>query len=336
MALLLQGMSMYFFSALLKSDDRWFPDGTAVYYALQLDYFATTFALWFRQFESLLAGLTYYVHLLEFIGPLLIFSPVFFRQCRALTLLAFITLHLGLFLCLEIGIFWLVSIVMNLLFLPAWVWNKLGDWFNQQPNYKVLQERVIRLVPSNTLKYETSAVKHHRSSTVVSAIAGIVLLFVTVQNLSTLPALNIELPRKFVEVRQLLGLYQNWTMFAPYPEVTSPWPVIAGQLRNGTVVDVYEQSEEAPNFRKPAIVSRVYENYRWRKYLSNMEDRTWEPVPQNLAINYSRYLCRLWNSSHSNEKRLMSLDINFMVERTPIPGQRKLAERRHVWSWKCR
>ena len=61
LALLIQGMSMYLFSALLKSDARWIPDGTAVYYALQLDYFVTPFALWFREFEGLLQGFTYYV-----------------------------------------------------------------------------------------------------------------------------------------------------------------------------------------------------------------------------------------------------------------------------------
>ena len=60
-ALLTQGMSMYFFSALLKSDQMWIPDGAAVYYALQLDYLATPFAIWLRQFESILSGLTYYV-----------------------------------------------------------------------------------------------------------------------------------------------------------------------------------------------------------------------------------------------------------------------------------
>ena len=43
LALLVQGMSVYFFSALLKSDPQWIPDGTAVYYALQLDYLVTPF-----------------------------------------------------------------------------------------------------------------------------------------------------------------------------------------------------------------------------------------------------------------------------------------------------
>ncbi|MBT5048547.1 MAG: HTTM domain-containing protein, partial [Rhodospirillaceae bacterium] len=57
-ALLIQGMSLYFFGALLKSDAQWIPDGTAVYYALQLDYRVTSFALWLREFPSLLQGLT--------------------------------------------------------------------------------------------------------------------------------------------------------------------------------------------------------------------------------------------------------------------------------------
>ena len=79
MALLVQGMSMYFFSALLKSDPKWMPEGLAVYYALQLDYFITPFALWFRQFEPLMHWLTYYVWMLELVGPVLMFSPVLHR-----------------------------------------------------------------------------------------------------------------------------------------------------------------------------------------------------------------------------------------------------------------
>ena len=68
-ALMIQGMLVYFFSAVLKSDAQWVPDGTAVYYALQLDYFATPFTHWFRQFEPVLQGLTYYVRFLELLGP---------------------------------------------------------------------------------------------------------------------------------------------------------------------------------------------------------------------------------------------------------------------------
>ena len=88
-ALLLQGMSMYFFSALLKSDPIWMPNGQAVYCALNLDYMATSFAIWFRQFETIMQGLTYYVWVLELVGPILIFSPIFQRPVRAVLMLLF-------------------------------------------------------------------------------------------------------------------------------------------------------------------------------------------------------------------------------------------------------
>ena len=86
---------MYFFSALLKSDAQWVPDGTAVYYALQLDYLVTKFALWFRQFETLLQGLTYYVFVLELVGPILMFSPILHRPLRLFLMLAFMAMHLA-------------------------------------------------------------------------------------------------------------------------------------------------------------------------------------------------------------------------------------------------
>lgn len=123
LALLIQGMSVYFFSALLKSDPRWIPDGTAVYYTLQLDYFVTPLALWFRQFETLLQGLTYYVWTLELVGPILIFSPLLHRPLRALIMLALVTMHIGFMLFLEIGIFPIISIIMILTFTPGWMWD---------------------------------------------------------------------------------------------------------------------------------------------------------------------------------------------------------------------
>ena len=125
-ALLLQGMSMYFFSALLKTHPIWTHDGTAVYYALQLDYLVTPFALWFRQFEDLLTGLTFYVYVLELVGPILIFSPLFQRTLRTLLMLAFITMHLSFAVFLEIGFFPFISIIMNLAFMPGWMWDALA------------------------------------------------------------------------------------------------------------------------------------------------------------------------------------------------------------------
>jgi predicted DCC family thiol-disulfide oxidoreductase YuxK len=428
-ALLLQGMSMYLFSALLKTDARWVPDGTAVYYALQLDYFATSLALWFRQFEMLLHGLTYYVWTLELIGPILIFSPLLHRPLRVMLMAAFITMHCGFFLFLEIGIFPLISIIMNLTFMPGWMW----DWFGQKlrpetrhglhiwyddgcefclktclllrvflvlpgvgiapaqsnprarelleahnswvvtqgaasfvrwdamrhlfvcspvfwPLAKILSLQPIRImgdrlylwIASNRSKLGAMTARilpwrdiQIRPTPWQTLIVAAAMALVFAQNISTQPRSGFQLPQPAKQVRQFLGLYQNWTMFAPFPELISPWPIIMGKLKDGRVVDVYNVKEGIPSFEKPELVSAVYTNYRWRKYLSNLEDASYENERNLKALNYGRYLCRAWNTGTVDADKLSTFTIYFNVEWTPPPGRPKEVKTREVWSHDC-
>ncbi|MEP2979632.1 MAG: HTTM domain-containing protein [Lentilitoribacter sp.] len=428
LAILIQGMSMYFFSAILKSDARWFPDGTAVYYALQLDYLATTFAHWFRQFETLLSGLTYYVLALEFIGPILIFSPIFHKQLRFVFMIAFITMHIGFYLSLEIGLFPLISITMNLLFMPGWIWDKLANrikrssklviiWYdgacdfclkichilqvflllenvkiqpaqNNPDIYELMQKHNSWVVEQNnqteikwaaltkltSASYIFRALNRFMSLRYIQSVGDriydvigqnrslfsriskpllpfkiirvrsgifqtILVLFFTgfifVQNLSTIPALGLQLPYEYRMVRQALGLYQNWTMFAPYPELDSPWPIIPGQLRDGTNVNVYNGEIEKPDFIKPDVVSAIYANSRWRKFFANMEDQSYTVGPYPMLLNYGRYQCRFWNKKAAPTKELETFVIHFNVERTQPPGIPKIMDRRSVWTHQC-
>ena len=123
-ALLVQVMSVYFFSALLKSGAPWVSDGTAVAHALNIDHLATPVAQWFRQFEAPMTALTHYVWWLELLGPVLIFLPVLQPWLRLVLQSLFITMHLGFFLCLAIGLFPFVSITSLSAFTPGSVW----DW----------------------------------------------------------------------------------------------------------------------------------------------------------------------------------------------------------------
>lgn len=127
MALLVQCMSVYFFTALLKDSPDWLPNGTAVYYALQIDYLATPFAMWLRQFPVLLQALTYFVWVLELVAPALMFAPIFHLPLRMLGLFLLVCMHIGFLLCLEIGIFPYVSITSLLVFTPGWVWDRIGE-----------------------------------------------------------------------------------------------------------------------------------------------------------------------------------------------------------------
>jgi predicted DCC family thiol-disulfide oxidoreductase YuxK len=127
-AMLLQVIYVYVIGALLKDSPVWVPDGQAVYYALHLDSLATPLAHWFRQYGAILQLLTYYVWTLELIAPLLVFSPIWHLPVRLVTMVLLITMHLGFYLFLEIGLFPFISIASLLLFTPSEVWDWLGRW----------------------------------------------------------------------------------------------------------------------------------------------------------------------------------------------------------------
>jgi len=123
--LLLQVMSVYFFSAVLKNDPAWWPNGTAVWYALQLDMYATPLGVWLRQFPDLLLALTYFVWFLELLGPLLMFLPLLNRPLRLALMLLFMAMHLGFFLCLKLGPFPFISLASLSAFAGGWIWDAL-------------------------------------------------------------------------------------------------------------------------------------------------------------------------------------------------------------------
>ena len=392
----------------------WMPNGTAVFYALNLDYFATPLAIWLRQFETLLQGLTYYVWTLEIVGPILIFSPILHRPVRALLMCCFITMHIGFFLFLEIGLFPFISIVMNLTFMPGWMWDEIGKrlrpkgslavWYDRDCGFceklclilatflfirdvpirpaqdepkigKLLEKHnswVVTDVSGEHLKWQamrqlvagspvysffawpmgwrpvawvgnkgydwvarnrprlsalSEALLPRRPVSTVptrtsSILAALALALVTAQNISTLPS-GWQLPNEVKSVRQFFGLYQNWTMFAPHPEITSPWPIIPGELVDGTKVDVYNDRLGRPSSERPEVISEVYRNYRWRKFLSNLEDHSYRQIPQRLALAYSQYLCRKWNHDSTGGRQLKTLAITFIVEWTNPPGTPK-------------
>jgi predicted DCC family thiol-disulfide oxidoreductase YuxK len=125
-AILIQAMSVYFFSALLKSAPDWTSDYTAVYYAFHIDQIATPVAAWLRQFPTLMQGLTVYVWWLELLGPLLMFSPFLRVPLRAVLVVLFVTMELGFMACLQIGLFPVISIASILLFVPGECWDRLA------------------------------------------------------------------------------------------------------------------------------------------------------------------------------------------------------------------
>jgi predicted DCC family thiol-disulfide oxidoreductase YuxK len=125
LGLLLQVMCVYFFSALLKSGREWVPEYTAVYYALSLDRHVLPIGKLINEWLPLTKLLSIYVWWLELLGPILIFSPFFLRPLRFGLMLAFMLMHVGFLLCLELGHFPYVSLTSLTIFCGGWVWDAL-------------------------------------------------------------------------------------------------------------------------------------------------------------------------------------------------------------------
>jgi hypothetical protein len=129
-ALILQVCIVYWFAAASKSDPIWRSEGTAVYYALSLDTFATPLGESLLDYPQLLRFLTFGTVLFEAVAPLLLFIPVCIGPIRLCVVAAFLLFHLfGLALCMELGPFPYVCAAAWLPLLPTWFWEVLGRYW---------------------------------------------------------------------------------------------------------------------------------------------------------------------------------------------------------------
>jgi len=145
------------------------------------------------------------------------------------------------------------------------------------------------------------------------------LVYVVHWNLSTPPQVDVQVRAPWNRVASVLRIDQKWGMFAPYPLRDDGWFVVEGELRDGTKVDVRHGREEAPSYDKPALVSADYKNARWRKYLMHL----WKKDKKKYRPYYGQYLCRAWNGDADRpaRRKLSKLQVHYMLERTPPPGQ---------------
>jgi Vitamin K-dependent gamma-carboxylase len=122
--LFMQIAFVYWFTAALKSGPEWRSDFTALYYALSLDQLATPIGHFLLGFPTLLQVLTFGTFALEALGLFLLFCPFFTGPVRTGAALAVMSLHFGIWLTMDIGIFPWISAFCMICFFPTWFWEK--------------------------------------------------------------------------------------------------------------------------------------------------------------------------------------------------------------------
>ncbi len=298
-ALLVQVCLVYMVGAVLKWHPVW-REGHAVWYAMHLDLFATSWGVWLREQSwgaSVMRGLTWWTLGLEFFGPLLAFVPWRNGFFRGLTVALFLSLHLGLLVFMMLGQFPYISMAGWLVFVPGAMWDR-WRWTAAKP----ASEPVVAA---------------GRGRTLGAFVSGAAFVYVLLWNLHVLKPHWVDpwAPEDWQRPGRLVGLNQKWNMFAPYPSRGDGWFVIPGSLADGSVVDLFTGGGPV-SWDKPALVTATLANQNWRKYLFSLTLRGRDAHRQL----YARYLAQQWNRWNSGDRRVVSLEVCFMKEFTRPTG----------------
>jgi hypothetical protein len=164
-----------------------------------------------------------------------------------------------------------------------------------------------------------------------NTLAGCFLVYILIWNLRGLPGANQYFPARGPGViASIFSIDQYWNMFAPNPQTYDGWYVIPGKLVDGTEVDVYHKEFHKVDYKKPKVVSEMYEDERWRKYLMIISADN-QKTPRSF---WARYLCNDWNNNNPPEKRLEEFDMYFMVQEMTANGKLPV-KKSHFLHQKC-
>jgi hypothetical protein len=318
-AYLLQICFVYFFTALLKSGSDWRETGLALYYALNLDYFATPLGVWIRHSIPLTILMTRSTLVLESIGPLALLAPIWWLRSAAVA--CFLALHLGIAASFDLGIFPWVDVVVLLPFLPPRIWDEF-------------ERRLLRVAPpavSASVETRAKTVEpRRRLRRVGGAVLGGILLYLFANNVQAVsPA--FPAPDLLTSAGRWLGINQSWQMFTPNGPRVDGWFVLSGRLANGQVVDLMAP-DAPPSFEKPESVAARHSSSRWARFLFQLK----EPETNgSIRSNWARWQCSDWNRQSAADRRLDHVEMWFVLERTPRPGVRAVPQRQHLLDFDC-
>jgi hypothetical protein len=324
-ALLLQIAFMYWFSVGLKRDPVWWRDFTAVYTALRLDHFVSATGKLFLPHPRLLKLLTAAALAAEALGPLAAFVAGLLKwPFRTFVVFGMIAFHTTMAICLKLGLFSFICSVAWMAFLPAGFWDfchglagryRIDERLHLR-SWKRSIERLCQRYPrgggSPWLAFNLHPTR------ISSAIAVFFIVYIFLWNVRTLDLTRFArvLPAQLNFIAWLAGTGQVWDMFSPAPLREGGWFVMPAQLADGEQVDLFRSG--APlSWEKPALVSAMYKNDRWRKYLVNLAAAAYS----DRRLPYAQWLARTWNEQHPANRQILTFQI-FLMEQDTLPDYR--------------
>jgi hypothetical protein len=303
--LLVQAALAWLTSAALKTGPEWFPDGTATYFALQMNHGTTAFGHWLGQRFAPTRGLTYGVYFVEWAAPLLLFSPVRTQAARLVAIALLAAIHVGFALSLRLGFFPAISVCSLLPFLPSRVWDWVGVACADQR-------------PRGLPRW-------------LNALAAAALVLVVYLDADAVSGARWATPGAVERLANLLRLDQTWAMFAPYPDKRTGWFVVRGYLPGGRLVDAYHPSLGAPPLEEPANLSATFPTARWLYYMTNLS----KPEYAWARPWFAAFSCRRFDAAHLTREPLHDVEVSFFERWTLLGYDRTPAAEEVLWRQPC-
>jgi len=342
--IVIQFLLMYVCSGLYKFNEVW-SSGDAMRRSLNVDMYVRTLGIAMRSNEGLLTVVSRAVPWIEVVLPALCLLPVLTDWWRGLAIVVFAALHLSIEFTLTTGLFSWVCLAGWLLLVPSGWWDVLprrrrGEQYKEHhPGRVVLPDDVGdgRTRPVG----EVEPKQHHPVGMVLPAVPrspmrhlgdGLLLFllaYVVVWNISGLRDYFTREPLLKESqhwLAELTGLKQKWDMFTDPPR-DNGWYIVIGTTVSGKTVDVLTGGDVDGQEEQPtgAIYDR-YIDHRWRKHMASAATDAYRGHRSRVALA----LAQRWNRLHGEGEQLDWIEVVFMRQTTPMPGEPATAARRFV------
>lgn len=317
--LLLQTTIVYLSTALLKHSKEWWSEGSAMYYALNIEQFRLPLGGLAKNLPPIFLRISTWMTLVfEILAPLLVFSKR--PLIRMLTILAAFVFHLGFVaLLMDVGPISIASCILWLPFIPGSTWESLAKHAALQPIWKfcmllikpALSWREKRI--SNWVQRE-KPLPIIQTSIVGQIMAAMSLLYILHWNAYNL---NPSLKQWFTPVANTVRLDQYWGMFAPKPMQDDGWFSMAALLDDGSRVDLF-QDGRPHSFERPKDIVHMHKTARWAKYWMNL----WMEKHGKYRKYGVAYMRTQYQAKHP-KREIKQLSLYYHLDVIPAPGQRR-------------
>ncbi len=278
---------MYVATRLLKLSGSDWRDGTAVYWVVHYELWARPLAVWLRTLPVAVLGIAGYVVVaVECIAPLLLFAPFRTTDWRTVAMILLTGLQILIGASLEVWLFPWVSTIALLPFLPTRFWQRTlgspvrraGDW------------------------------SWHRRD----ALAALAFLLVILGNVELLSR-DSFIPAPVARVSRVVGLTQEWHMYAPSTYADNVRLIVSGRRQDGSVA-LLDGGDHNPGH---GVLQRLRSDYRAKMYLeTSAETNAAEVSFLSAEVSHlARWVCRRWNEDRAHEP---VVDVTLRSETTTI------------------